>query len=435
MPRPACAGKTPGPARRRARHPLDPRLRGEDAAAVTARTGDLPRPPPARGRLVGGQESPHVGPSTPACAGKTTCPSSCPRPSRLDPRLRGEDIVAGVDRGLVEHPRPPPARGRQDDYVAEYDRLPSTPACAGKTRCGSTTRSASTLDPRLRGGRRGRRRRVAGCCIPTPRLRGKTPTAWRRDDEPAAPRPSPAREDAGSWRSGSDARSALDPRLRGRRVRHGGDRGLDCLDPRLRGRTRLHRASAGAPRPRLRQEDGTARLRRVGDLDRLRGEDDREPAIETPGEPSTPPARAGRRLGSSGSSGQHPRPRLRQEGPRRRQAGLGQLALDPRLRGERPDPRPEARPWRLDPRLRGEDRAWPRVELHAEPRPRLRGRRATRRRGRGYRPRPACAGSPRPPQLPRRTRPRPHLRGEDRPQAGPGMRRASTPPARGRRSA
>ena len=129
---PACAGKTRRPARRSTARPDHPRMRGEDTFDTKIKSPENGSPPHARGRP---QMREYIGEYwriTPACAGKT-CGGSQSRHGRRDhPRMRGED-AARLTAACSATGSPPHARGRHKVGNVKTQTKRITPACAGKT--------------------------------------------------------------------------------------------------------------------------------------------------------------------------------------------------------------------------------------------------------------------------------------------------------------
>ena len=147
---PACAGRTPAPARPDAPSSEDPRLRGEDYKAGEELQPCHGRPPPARGGLRPELQPDRRLGKTPACAGRTENGLALPVELGEDPRLRGEDNLPG-EQQQTQRGRPPPARGGPTQVDRCPDRQRKTPACAGRTSTPRTPSSTTTEDPRLRG--------------------------------------------------------------------------------------------------------------------------------------------------------------------------------------------------------------------------------------------------------------------------------------------
>ena len=168
---PACAGRTPAPARPDAPSSEDPRLRGEDYKAGEELQPCHGRPPPARGGLrwagwlavaVLGRPPPARGGlqvavavrvavrKTPACAGRTTARRPASGRCTEDPRLRGEDKPTAQTMAYGAG-RPPPARGGHHPGLTARVGARKTPACAGRTRTPASPHATGTEDPRLRG--------------------------------------------------------------------------------------------------------------------------------------------------------------------------------------------------------------------------------------------------------------------------------------------
>ena len=138
---PACAGKrrsSHAPAAQRGDHP---RMRGEKWLLEWRLALYRGSPPHARGKVRLRAEQLHHAGITPACAGKRTTTPRSATCCRDHPRMRGEktDMSDGV---LALMGSPPHARGKAAEPrpVGHYDGI--TPACAGKSACPSGRRTA-----------------------------------------------------------------------------------------------------------------------------------------------------------------------------------------------------------------------------------------------------------------------------------------------------
>jgi len=127
---PACAGTTCSPTRCVASPAEHPRVRGDDDTVEE------------RARVLPG--------NTPACAGTTASTGARSWPGTEHPRVRGDDGVGEHDDTVMSG-TPPRARGRQEPDLREGDHPGNTPACAGTTyRVGCRTTNVAE-HPRVRG--------------------------------------------------------------------------------------------------------------------------------------------------------------------------------------------------------------------------------------------------------------------------------------------
>ena len=147
---PACAGKSQHQRGKNSCIGDHPRLRGEKANAAATSSGKLGSPPLARGK----GRSPLCcfggWRITPACAGKSRRGSSAVASSKDHPRLRGEKFGRIVILSC-RRGSPPLARGKvlcMPSFV-----VPSgiTPACAGKSGKTAAQKQVARDHPRLRG--------------------------------------------------------------------------------------------------------------------------------------------------------------------------------------------------------------------------------------------------------------------------------------------
>ena len=150
---PACAGKTSSLAAdsherlgspphawgRRPRRPgssawgrLTPACAGKTYSCSAGPAGVWGSPPHARGRRHVEEPAEVYRGLTPACAGKTFLAWKNTMSPGAHPRMRGEDVLEGIQQ-IILGGSPPHARGRRKVSLRprRSDRL--TPACAGKT--------------------------------------------------------------------------------------------------------------------------------------------------------------------------------------------------------------------------------------------------------------------------------------------------------------
>ena len=209
---PACAGKTgPGGVAGCSRGD-HPRMRGEDNVSGQGLVWRRGSPPHARGRRQHQQIRRSLHRITPACAGKTCCGSSRAGSIRDHPRMRGEDAFQNWSNVKLTG-SPPHARGRRYRRRGRRQGVGITPACAGKTLIRCRSRGRSRDHP--------------------PRMRGEDALALvisrSRQGSPPHARGRPSRENA-SW-----CRTGITPACAGKtpRVKRHGEL---CADhPRMRG--------------------------------------------------------------------------------------------------------------------------------------------------------------------------------------------------------
>ena len=114
-------------------------------------------------------------PSTPACAGKTRSSSPAAPPSSFNPRVCGENGACGRDR-RGDILQPPRVRGKHGFVLCLSIGAPSTPACAGKTSSLLGLRVVFSFNPRVCGENSDRCLRDRPECLQPPRVRGKRMT-------------------------------------------------------------------------------------------------------------------------------------------------------------------------------------------------------------------------------------------------------------------
>ena len=149
-------------------------MRGEDVPGDERFVYKYGSPPHARGRPDSAAQWADQPRITPACAGKTSAPSSTRRSSRDHPRMRGEDQIPCIPL-FDDEGSPPHARGRHQLTKVEAQKARITPACAGKT-AGVTFGSRVTCGspPHARGRpENDARRPAAGGITDHPRMRGE----------------------------------------------------------------------------------------------------------------------------------------------------------------------------------------------------------------------------------------------------------------------
>ena len=169
---PACAGKTrrrQGATRSSAAHP---RVCGENLPDGTYRFRQLGSSPRVRGKLSEAQDLPKGSGLIPACAGKTSRPSSPTSRPWAHPRVCGEnDSQPRWSR--ITSGSSPRVRGKRPPQAAEAVRHRLIPACAGKTRPGCRSCPSSAAHPRVCGENHQAQRALADQRGSSPRVRGK----------------------------------------------------------------------------------------------------------------------------------------------------------------------------------------------------------------------------------------------------------------------
>ena len=261
---PAYAGKPPRAAAPTGRDKVDPRVRGEAAAArVPHRAGDGRSPRTRGSRSVCRASLPHLG-SIPAYAGKPQPEIGGCRGARVDPRVRGEAFLRRP-AGDAHQGRSPRTRGSLGRSSNQISAIGSIPAYAGKPRRDQAGAGVSKVDPRVRGEAPSRLLGRVFSGGRSPRTRGshqaRRPGTRRVGSIPAyAGKPAPSRS---TW-----SRRRVDPRVRGEaRLRHWKPRqsrgrsprtrGSRIEVPRRQGRNRSIPAYAGKPGVRCRIEGQT----------------------------------------------------------------------------------------------------------------------------------------------------------------------------------
>src|SRR5690606_35188224 len=94
---------------------VDPRVRGEVRVTPTEPPAAKGRSPRARGSRRDSAQRERALRSIPACAGKSARRRTPIASSRVDPRVRGEVLIA-ESQAAPEQGRSPRARGSQHDY-------------------------------------------------------------------------------------------------------------------------------------------------------------------------------------------------------------------------------------------------------------------------------------------------------------------------------
>ena len=114
----------------------------------------------------------HVKGITPACAGKSNSGQAVSAFSGDHPRVCGEKPKVRCSR-LSRSGSPPRVRGKDDHRLQRVIRDGITPACAGKSACGCTSRCRCWDHPRVCGEKAGTTNAEAEKIGSPPRVRGK----------------------------------------------------------------------------------------------------------------------------------------------------------------------------------------------------------------------------------------------------------------------
>ena len=129
---PACAGKSAGHRASAAYSEDHPRVCGEKSNNPLHHLSDKGSPPRVRGKVNLSTANPTVPRITPACAGKSPKPARTSCHSKDHPRVCGEKAenrgAGGWMRGS-----PPRVRGKGVSLSEAVEKLRITPACAGKS--------------------------------------------------------------------------------------------------------------------------------------------------------------------------------------------------------------------------------------------------------------------------------------------------------------
>ncbi len=147
---PACAGKTRHGNLVNVGFEDHPRMCGENKMANKKAWEPRGSPPHVRGKLGEPLDRLQIGRITPACAGKTICPSSRLTLSWDHPRMCGENQMV-FTRTTLALGSPPHVRGKLLLLVSHTSKRRITPACAGKTRISSHGSIPTRDHPRMCG--------------------------------------------------------------------------------------------------------------------------------------------------------------------------------------------------------------------------------------------------------------------------------------------
>ena len=152
---PAHAGETCRSTMARSSTRVDPRSRGGDRGEKSAARPLQGRSPLTRGRRSSQTHDILATGSIPAHAGETRAALIWSSFLEVDPRSRGGDSFSSLE-GLQLLGRSPLTRGRLARLDAQHESPGSIPAHAGETRFWRSPAADRGVDPRSRGGDRGR---------------------------------------------------------------------------------------------------------------------------------------------------------------------------------------------------------------------------------------------------------------------------------------
>ena len=169
---PACAGKSAARTSSRRCWRDHPRVRGEKGTCTAPFAARSVSPPRVRGKERDVGHLLHAGGITPACAGKSAC--GCTSRCRCwdHPRVCGEKS-ADVMTLFWTGGSPPRVRGKDGLEAALHVALGITPACAGKSRSFCCEYVLSRDHPRVCGEKCGSGTPGGGSRGSPPRVRGK----------------------------------------------------------------------------------------------------------------------------------------------------------------------------------------------------------------------------------------------------------------------
>ena len=210
-------------------------MRGEDCKSTCRWALYAGSPPHARGRRGRGLSGDLVIRITPACAGKTCCGSSRAGSIRDHPRMRGEDAFQNWSNVKLTG-SPPHARGRRYRRRGRRQGVGITPACAGKTLIRCRSRGRSRDHPPHARGRLHRELPRLGDQRITPACAGKTHWPWSYRGA-ARDHPRMRGEDQAA-KTPRGAEQGSPPHARGRRPERRGDSPRAGITPACAGKTR-----------------------------------------------------------------------------------------------------------------------------------------------------------------------------------------------------
>ena len=127
---------------------FDPREHGADVWNRSDRGPGTLRPPHARGGRHWPMPDSCLLPSTPACTGRTIPKLAIDPRCPFDPRKHGADDFVN-DHEKRATLRPPQARGGHQPSAISSCRMPSTPACTGRTVAAFGLTETGAFDPRM----------------------------------------------------------------------------------------------------------------------------------------------------------------------------------------------------------------------------------------------------------------------------------------------
>ena len=198
---PACAGETVRARPARCRAEVHPRVCGGNISSIfiaRSRVGPSPR---VRGKRVEAVNHGENFGSIPACAGETSRDRRFTLSSRVHPRVCGGNRRICPLSASLKGPSPR-VRGKPGAVAASLTSGGSIPACAGETTSRLVGQDAVEVHPRVCGGNDRSVAQGLNLVGPSPRVRGKRRSTWRRW-HPAGSIPACAGETSTPYRSGS----------------------------------------------------------------------------------------------------------------------------------------------------------------------------------------------------------------------------------------
>ena len=147
---PAYAGRTLQDRRCEMRCRKHPRIRGENSAIITIRSGIPETSPHTRGEQVRNRTNNYDAGNIPAYAGRTALPMRVRLSLEKHPRIRGENVASPCTAPFMGETSPH-TRGEPVARVTEGEDAGNIPAYAGRTNSLWMNRGYSKKHPRIRG--------------------------------------------------------------------------------------------------------------------------------------------------------------------------------------------------------------------------------------------------------------------------------------------
>ena len=168
---PACAGRSKTAFPAHINQPDHPRVCGEEARPLVPGCPLVGSPPRVRGGAAPDNSCWAWEGITPACAGRSRLYGTCPSPRRDHPRVCGEEGTARSCSGSVPG-SPPRVRGGgwKPKWQPRWRRI--TPACAGRSECGSSLMRSIRDHPRVCGEEASASHSAPSATGSPPRVRG-----------------------------------------------------------------------------------------------------------------------------------------------------------------------------------------------------------------------------------------------------------------------